>query len=468
MEDLLLAPARPAGARGGAAGVVGGGGGHRARQGRRPARGRALPGRGAGPGARGPAQRAAAPVRRPPARAATPPWWTSWSAAIDCGALDAHLHDLLTRAGAPTSLDGLNVDPAAHPASWWTPARDLPAGMILDAQHGLRPTRARIELGRAAAGAAERAAPASARGGWCWRCTAAGPRPAASCAATRRSPATTPTRRSSACAPSAATAGTACATASRARAATPRWWRRWIAWTPPWRPWPRFIPRDRTVLAGFSQGACLALEYAARRGAGLAAVIAPCGARIGAAGRVGAGQRVRRRCRCCWGRARATPGSTASAIEATAAWFRQAGAAVEVLGNPGERHDISPRQRLRARELIRGAPGRDRRHAASATRCRPRRSPGALPRRQNSPRRPPFGLYAEQINGAAFTARARRQPAHLVLPDPPVVAAAGLHARWPTRSFGAGFAGRAAGGQPDRLGAAARRPTSPGTSWTAW
>src|SRR5262249_37748042 len=43
------------------------------------------------------------------------------------------------------------------------------------------------------------------------------------------------------------------------------------------------LPRERTILAGFSQGSCLALEYAARRGRGLAAVVAPCGGRIGAA-----------------------------------------------------------------------------------------------------------------------------------------------------------------------------------------
>ena len=30
--------------------------------------------------------------------------------------------------------------------------------------------------------------------------------------------------------------------------------------------------------------------------------------------------------------------------------------------------------------------------------------PGSLPRQQNSPQRPPFGLYPEQINGSAFTA----------------------------------------------------------------
>ena len=72
------------------------------------------------------------------------------------------------------------------------------------------------------------------------------------------------------------------------------------------------IPRDRTVLAGFSQGACLALEYAARRGAGLAAVIAPCGARIGLPSGWAAGQRASPACRCCWGRARRTPGWTAN------------------------------------------------------------------------------------------------------------------------------------------------------------
>src|SRR5260370_41835979 len=30
--------------------------------------------------------------------------------------------------------------------------------------------------------------------------------------------------------------------------------------------------------------------------------------------------------------------------------------------------------------------------------------PGALPQGQNSPQRPPYGLYAEQLSGTAFTA----------------------------------------------------------------
>jgi predicted esterase len=41
------------------------------------------------------------------------------------------------------------------------------------------------------------------------------------------------------------------------------------------------IPRDRTVVMGFSQGACLALEHAARRGSGLRAVLAFSGGLVG-------------------------------------------------------------------------------------------------------------------------------------------------------------------------------------------
>src|SRR5439155_11323915 len=66
--------------------------------------------------------------------------------AIGQAPLEARLHDLLIRAGAPTSLDALGVDPQATRAL--LEARgDLPAGMVLDAQQGLRPSGARLELG---------------------------------------------------------------------------------------------------------------------------------------------------------------------------------------------------------------------------------------------------------------------------------------------------------------------------------
>lgn len=48
------------------------------------------------------------------------------------------------------------------------------------------------------------------------------------------------------------------------------------------------LPRDRIALAGFSQGACLALEYAARQGAGLAAVFGLSGGLVGTGDKDGA------------------------------------------------------------------------------------------------------------------------------------------------------------------------------------
>ncbi|MEM7489450.1 MAG: dienelactone hydrolase family protein [Pseudomonadota bacterium] len=47
------------------------------------------------------------------------------------------------------------------------------------------------------------------------------------------------------------------------------------------------VARDAVALVGFSQGACLALEYAARRGAGLGAVIGFSGGLVGTADRGG-------------------------------------------------------------------------------------------------------------------------------------------------------------------------------------
>ncbi|MEM9797494.1 MAG: alpha/beta fold hydrolase [Pseudomonadota bacterium] len=43
------------------------------------------------------------------------------------------------------------------------------------------------------------------------------------------------------------------------------------------------LPREEIAMVGFSQGACLALEYVARRGAGLGAVIALSGGLVGTA-----------------------------------------------------------------------------------------------------------------------------------------------------------------------------------------
>ena len=54
--------------------------------------------------------------------------------------------------------------------------------------------------------------------------------------------------------------------------------------------------------------------------------------------------------------------------------------------------------------------------------------PGALPEGRNSPQKPAFGLYAEQLSGTAFTAPRAREPPLLALSDAPQRRASALPA----------------------------------------
>src|SRR6185503_2349316 len=73
------------------------------------------------------------------------------------------------------------------------------------------------------------------------------------------------------------------------------------------------------------------------------------------------------------------------------------------VSGPGDRHEITFRQRVAARELVLGRPvavggsgfGNTLESEALA---------GALPAQQTSPRVRPYGLYAGQVNGTGFTA----------------------------------------------------------------
>jgi homogentisate 1,2-dioxygenase len=316
--------------------------------------------------------------------------------AVGRAPLDAALHDLLSRAGAPLSLAALGADPAAVRKA--VAARpDLPAAIAADAQLGLRPAGASLEFGGTTALLAG-PHPARARrtvlalhgrgaepGGIVRRYREiAGHDPDVAIVGLRAPLGDRwySVRYAEPGAGSDAEVDVAIALVNRALAELP----------------------GPLVLAGFSQGACLALEVVARHRPALAAVIAPCGGRIGqppewapaAAGSLeglpvllGAGD--------------ADPWVQRRNLEATAAWFRAAGAAVEEIASPGDRHDIALRQRLRARAAILGVPA-----SAGATgfgnTVESEALPGALPRRQNSPRLAPHGLYAEQVNGTGFTA----------------------------------------------------------------
>jgi homogentisate 1,2-dioxygenase len=310
--------------------------------------------------------------------------------------LEAQLVDLLQRAGAPTSLAELGVDAAAARAL--VAARgELPAAAVDDAQIGLRPTPRRIDLGPPPLALLAGPPPERARR----VVLALHGRGAEAGGIVRRY------REIAGHDPEVAVIGL------RAEGGN-RWYG--IKYSEPGagrdpeveRALARVgaaverLPPD-IVLAGFSQGACLALEWAARHGAGLNAVLAPCGARLGRPGEWGPAERLDG-LRVLLGAGAADPYVDGRHVEATGAWFRDAGAAVEVIGHPGDRHDIMARQRIRAREILRGgAPSRG--PAGLGNTLESEALPGALPARQNSPRRAPLGLYAEQVNGTGFTAR---------------------------------------------------------------
>jgi homogentisate 1,2-dioxygenase len=56
--------------------------------------------------------------------------------------------------------------------------------------------------------------------------------------------------------------------------------------------------------------------------------------------------------------------------------------------------------------------------------------PGALPVGRNSPQRPAFGLYAEQLSGTAFTAPRHREPPLVAVPPAPRPRSTGPYAAY--------------------------------------
>lgn len=327
--------------------------------------------------------------------------------------LDAHVHDLLVRAGAPVSLTALGATGAGVEAALAT-RPELPAPVVRDALVGLRPPGrgGRITLGDAEAlvlgtlASAKRVVLAlhgrGAEAGTIARryreLLAHDPE---TCVVGLRAPGHADrwyaVKFNEPGASTDAEVTRALAYVHRARTAL-------VA----------LAPQAALVIAGFSQGSCLALEYAARHGDGVAAVLAPAGGRIGTSREWPPATGLA--CSVLVGAAASDPYIPQADVVATAAWFSSAGARVDIVSGPGDAHAITARQRLRGRELVLGAQpaGGVLGHGESSAR------PGAVPARQNTPRLAPFGLYPEQINGTPFTApRASNRRSWLYRVRPP-------------------------------------------------
>lgn len=305
-------------------------------------------------------------------------------AACDRKDLDGYVHDLLRRAGAPWSFVALGAAPEAIEAALAT-RPELPAGIARDAIYGLRPSGrgGRIELAGAEA-------------------LVLGPSPADA----HRIVLVLHGRRSE--------AGTVarefweivgqdrhtCVLGLRAPNHADHWddvetsIRRVDAALDP-------LPHTKPItLAGFSQGAAIALEVAARRhGRDLAAVIGIAAPRMSKDPTPGSVEGLI----VVLGAQHDDPVIKREWVEATAGWFTASGAKVIDTSEPGDKHDYTHRQRYLARMMILdridplGPTGFGNSFEQQALE-------NALPPRQNSPRLPRYGLYAEQLNGTGFTA----------------------------------------------------------------
>lgn len=333
--------------------------------------------------------------------------------AVDRTDLDGYLHDLLVRARAPVSLDALGAKESTVRELLAT-RPELPAALALDAQHGLRPAP-RLDFGSEPhalvmmpalkhGGALEHGgAPENGVGPHFGPGTKP-PRVILALHGRGAEPGTLVRRLREICGVDTAIIGL------RAEEGADRWYG--VKYNEPGANSDAEVNRAivrveavldklpaNAIIAGFSQGACLALEVAARHRGPLGGVVAICGARIGAPteweDRGGLAFPVLVGC------ASDDKFIARDNIDATITWFQRAGATVTDVSGPGDRHEITLRQRIAIRALIgdsaKSSSGFGNTVVSEAL-------PGAVPAVQSSPRVPPHGLYAEQLNGTGFTA----------------------------------------------------------------
>jgi homogentisate 1,2-dioxygenase len=165
----------------------------------------------------------------------------------------------------------------------------------------------------------------------------------------------------------------------------------------------RASPRAEHFVFGFSQGACLCLQLLSEGRLEVHGVAAFCGGRPGPRDAQKEpvplpGTPI------LLGAASQDPWITPDEIVWATETFSRAGAAVQPINSRGSVHGLTALQRRAFRELVLGkdAPKADwgfGNHASGEV------LPGANPKIQNTPRKAPWGLVPEKINGTAFTAR---------------------------------------------------------------
>ncbi len=158
-------------------------------------------------------------------------------------------------------------------------------------------------------------------------------------------------------------------------------------------------PKARHLLYGFSQGACLALEVAARELLSFEQVFAIAGARpSGATDWPGSLKDTA----FYASRAVDDPFLKLEDTDCTVASLKALGADVTYFQWPGNKHGVTDRDRFEIRQRVGGLPeaphGFGGHHQGEVL-------PGAVPTDQNVPRHSPYGLYPEQINGTGFVAK---------------------------------------------------------------
>lgn len=163
------------------------------------------------------------------------------------------------------------------------------------------------------------------------------------------------------------------------------------------------VPSERVVVAGFSQGACLALTWLSRTHARVGHVLAFTGAPTPLPG---ADFTAARAVRVHVGGAASDPWVTRETLEAAATALRAAGADVSFALVPGATHAIHPPDDAAlVRAVERAVQGDLSYQSGFGNALETEAVRGALPRHQNSPREVPYGLFAEQINGTSFGVR---------------------------------------------------------------